>query len=659
MSISRRKLLGFAIPSSLLSLFYSEKNSAAEIKSPQENSLDRSHVNETDLNNKTVGLVKDEVIHDISSSNGAQLLGWKRKVSKSDSGNVGVALDGSVVNIWEFADFVTDRPGDDPSLWDWSPATRAAIEYCTEYRRVYGSEVRFQTISLRYPGGYYMHKTPIECANRAKDGSTTFATTLKISGDGKTGTTLASAISGLPLFFFTGLRVCIEDIAFTRHLETENVQFIKLGDENAFTPCSHSTFRNIVMSNATKSFIIGQLFDSTFQSIHIIGARPSGDIQPTMIEILPHNSDSTNQLTFLNIVLETAYSENTVMFKSVAKSIKTPHHSIHWFGGHFETNTRGVLSVDLTNTAFCSFTGVNFVSNGKGKRDSVKRTVNVNNCTRIDFRSCYFYYDYKVYLYDSNSDESVIHVVNSCNNIFIDSSFFVTPYKNTLDKANWKCIINCDDAAYKERSFRFLNCAFNDFKSIGSSTIGYYSSINNSGEVWSTYVDDASSFSLAYSNSNHPEDISEKLFDFTKDGFLNISQSNGGLKANGNLILDAGRVSVSKSDLYVSGDLVAKSVTQLSDSRLKSDVREINSKVIEVAKSVSPKQFFYKTDADKVIHFGFIAQELIEAFEYAGLNAFDYGLVFRKDAGKDFSPLSETDEFFSINYSELMLLRSL
>lgn len=128
----------------MLSLFYSEKNSAAEIKSPQENSLDRNHVNEIDLNNKTVGLVKDEVIHDISSSNEARLLGWKRKVSKSDSGNVGVALDGSVVNIWEFADFVTDRPGDDLSLWDWSPATRPKLNIVPDIVEFTGAKFVFK-----------------------------------------------------------------------------------------------------------------------------------------------------------------------------------------------------------------------------------------------------------------------------------------------------------------------------------------------------------------------------------------------------------------------------------------------------------------------------------------------------------------------------------
>jgi hypothetical protein len=59
---------------------------------------------------------------------GSDLVGWTRAPIKSDITTVHKALDGSMVNIWEFVDLITNKPNPtDPTTWDFSPALNGAL----------------------------------------------------------------------------------------------------------------------------------------------------------------------------------------------------------------------------------------------------------------------------------------------------------------------------------------------------------------------------------------------------------------------------------------------------------------------------------------------------------------------------------------------------
>ncbi len=69
-----------------------------------------------------------------------------------------------------------------------------------------------------------------------------------------------------------------------------------------------------------------------------------------------------------------------------------------------------------------------------------------------------------------------------------------------------------------------------------------------------------------------------------------------------------------------------------SDKNLKQDVSDIGDRVMAAWSKVKPKQYRYIASVEEKgdgarYHFGFIAQDIVEAFESEGLDAFDYGLV--------------------------------
>jgi len=57
----------------------------------------------------------------------ADLPDWRRLPLGASRRSLQRALDAQEVNIWELEHLVTDRPSDDPSQWDWSPAFSALV----------------------------------------------------------------------------------------------------------------------------------------------------------------------------------------------------------------------------------------------------------------------------------------------------------------------------------------------------------------------------------------------------------------------------------------------------------------------------------------------------------------------------------------------------
>lgn len=62
----------------------------------------------------------------LSSEVGGYEVGWKRKKMEDTVSTVAGSLDSRIASIWEYADFVTDRPSTNPGTWDWQPAFMAA-----------------------------------------------------------------------------------------------------------------------------------------------------------------------------------------------------------------------------------------------------------------------------------------------------------------------------------------------------------------------------------------------------------------------------------------------------------------------------------------------------------------------------------------------------
>lgn len=97
------------------------------------------------------------------------------------------------------------------------------------------------------------------------------------------------------------------------------------------------------------------------------------------------------------------------------------------------------------------------------------------------------------------------------------------------------------------------------------------------------------------------------------------------------------------------GIFATTDVISTSDAREKTDIAEINPAVIRAWSRVQFKQ--YKLKNDERIHFGVVAQEIIEAFKAEGLNALDYGIVYE-------DTLDNGETRYSVCYRDIMVLEA-
>lgn len=91
-----------------------------------------------------------------------------------------------------------------------------------------------------------------------------------------------------------------------------------------------------------------------------------------------------------------------------------------------------------------------------------------------------------------------------------------------------------------------------------------------------------------------------------------------------------------------------------SDSRIKSQIEEIPDAVFQAIKKLKFKTFKFnsaiqsKGSQNARKHFGVIAQQVIEAFQSVGLNAFDYGIVCKdtwQDQYQQYQVIDSAEEF--------------
>ena len=93
-------------------------------------------------------------------------------------------------------------------------------------------------------------------------------------------------------------------------------------------------------------------------------------------------------------------------------------------------------------------------------------------------------------------------------------------------------------------------------------------------------------------------------------------------------------------NLYIKGDLYANSVIQTSDITLKDNIININEDKINKLMNLLAKEFTFKDDQSKHIHYGFIAQDFEKEYPE---------LVFTK-------PDKNMNKIKAINYLEIIPL---
>lgn len=102
-------------------------------------------------------------------------------------------------------------------------------------------------------------------------------------------------------------------------------------------------------------------------------------------------------------------------------------------------------------------------------------------------------------------------------------------------------------------------------------------------------------------------------------------------------------------------NITSKSWTTSSDRRLKDDICDISSKLLDVWKELLPKTFKWNAlnGGSDTIQLGLIAQDVIEAFEKNGLDYQDYNFVV------PYKMPDDDTEYFSITYDNYHMLTAM
>ncbi len=124
-------------------------------------------------------------------------------------------------------------------------------------------------------------------------------------------------------------------------------------------------------------------------------------------------------------------------------------------------------------------------------------------------------------------------------------------------------------------------------------------------------------------------------------------------------IANAMSISPTSGNVSFVGQVSAPAFNPTSDRTLKSNIGDINPVLITVAKAVKPQQYTLNGDSEQRIRTGFIAQDIIAEMEANGLDWRDYSLVVENTVVQETDSGLTTSTYYSVDYMQLLMLRSL
>lgn len=124
-------------------------------------------------------------------------------------------------------------------------------------------------------------------------------------------------------------------------------------------------------------------------------------------------------------------------------------------------------------------------------------------------------------------------------------------------------------------------------------------------------------------------------------------------------IANAMSISPTSGNVSFVGPVSAPAFNPTSDRTLKSNIGGINPVLIAVAKAVKPQQYTLNGDSEKRIRTGFIAQDIIAEMEANGLDWREFSLVVENTVVQEGESVTTTSTYYSVDYMQMLLLRSL
>lgn len=479
----------------------------------------------------------------LTKSDGVKAIRAARVKPTNDVSALSNRLNVLKLNIWEFADKVTDKPdADDPNTWDWSPATQAAFNALGEFVSFkYGSATRYSSAELVYPPGYYRHAKQCTMDYSIYSGYSSGRPRVTIFSEGAI---IGCAVSKNYVWTFKGTYLTMNNLTFMKDPSITYGYGFKLGDETK-TDASYSVsgiFTNIRMMSLTKGVTLGWGFDQVWINFYITGfdQDPTETAPATGFEILAHVNDNCNHLTFIRPQFETTNTTNYEAFRINGNAHLSTHHNIHVYGGHFESHYWGIkLLAFYSKTGEqpallqSSFNGVVFLENGSAPTTVAAASTNlilIQGGSSIALNSCRVATNnVTTAAFDSSTHKSLIKYSGSVMGLSIRDTYFITAFGSVSGStSNLSTCIDVTEHVAGNNSYTMESCTINDFRrSIGTHGRVMSGRIQGNRKMISTMSDDGVTWGMYYTNVDFMTSPFTRVFEANASGYLYANNYKG------------------------------------------------------------------------------------------------------------------------------------
>lgn len=427
---------------------------------------------------------------------GADLSGYRRnKLSASVGGTLGGYADASLVNIWEFVDYISYKPSSDPGTWDWAPAFQAAVDYLLSYKPiVVGGNTMALERKLYVPGGLYQTRSTI-VANRYASSGGAFASLLSIVGDGRTSSVIQPMLEDQVALQATRIGLDLTGIGFRAGASYQTA--IELGSETVWNPCAHCTWMDVGTSGFCEGVRAWLLFDSTFFDLFIQNVTPKRDGSTSTGFNFAYYSgpgngaesgDASNNITFVRPTFETINDTvPTVFLKGQGKNQAYTVHNINMFGGHFETHNRNAKVVSGIYCYHWNFYSTVLMQNGNEVLTAPTELMYLENCFQFSWNQVRFLQNNKMTEYQ-DTHPKMIRMVGNTSDIHFNQCYFSTPYSNINGYHGLEYVIDYSAASLRTRAFTDNHCKFDSFQRAAGTTKSTYVDRQNGDKRWTVSV---------------------------------------------------------------------------------------------------------------------------------------------------------------------------
>lgn len=208
------------------------------------------------------------------------------------------------------------------------------------------------------PNGVYEFGETVDLQKTVAQGHLADQQNVFIRGEGYGNTIFQDAGSGVTMFNAKNLRLNWEGIQVVGD-NNGLTKFAKLGDEAADTPVFRSSFKDIFLTNINKGFIIGQLFDTIFSNIFVLGMNGT---DACVFDVLAHYIDNSNYLQFNLAHFEQAAAATFLRTRS-SLGANQYHQNFNFYAPHMETRAWNTRCLDLEGLINSKFSGGVFTRN--------------------------------------------------------------------------------------------------------------------------------------------------------------------------------------------------------------------------------------------------------------------------------------------------------